>query len=152
MGLQKALNSDGWINPDASHGALHRQPHQNGGSAGAESACEAAGVGGDLTAGSTLKQIPLWTLSLCSLPCMGFSCCWFLCLRDRWPLPCPQAALLLLLRCSRDQEGNSYFPGAERGGRIQLISSCVAAPGACPSSPPHPWQSLAAFSLPFGIP
>lgn len=58
MGLQKALNSDGWINPDASHGALHRQPHRNGGSAGAESACEAAGVGGDLTAGGTLKQIP----------------------------------------------------------------------------------------------
>ena len=55
MGLQKALESDGWINPDASHGALHRQPRRNGGLAGAESAPGAAGagtgVGGDPTAG-----------------------------------------------------------------------------------------------------
>lgn len=27
MGLQKALESDGWVNSDTSHCALHRQPH-----------------------------------------------------------------------------------------------------------------------------
>lgn len=44
---------------------------------------------------------------------------------------------------------HSYFPGAAREGRIQLISSCAAA---CPSSPLHSWQSLAASSLPWEIP
>lgn len=46
----------------------------------------------------------------------------------------------------------AIFLEPRRGGRIQLISSCAAALGACPSSLPHPWQSPAASSLPFGIP
>lgn len=116
MGVQKVLECDGWANPDMSQCACTMKQ----GLTGAESVCGAAGVGtgvgGELTRGSTLKQIPPWAVSLYSLHSVGFSCHWPLCLQGQQPLPIPQAAPLSAV-LFRDQEGNSYFPGAEREGR-----------------------------------
>lgn len=136
MGLQKALGSDGWINPDAKPSALHRQTCGNG-----------AGLVLNLYLGREGTQPwgypeadpPIWGPPLCSLPCVGFCCCWLLHSQDRQPLLCPQATPLLLLCCFRDQEGTRLFSWS-RGGRkdpadLQLCCSLSLLPAAFLAKP-----------------
>lgn len=78
MGVQKVLESDGWVNPDMSHCACTGSPTESG----AESVCGAAGVGtgvgGDLTRGSTPETdgvCPSTASALWAFPATGFSVC-----------------------------------------------------------------------------
>lgn len=82
---------------------------------------------------------PIWGPSLCSLPCVGFCCCWLLRLQDQQPLLCPQATPLLLLCCFRDKEGTQLFSWSGEGRKdpadLQLCCSLSFLPTAFLAKP-----------------